>query len=131
MARISILDCEEGRRRGCSTFCCRLIVRLEKGERDPGQPENAAKHCVDKDPDGLCTYLDRENHRCSVWEKRPNICRAYDCNEDPLLQIVLRDGYYSLIQLVTTPPPTPAPGWSQVPSLDVPGEGTQDPLHDF
>ncbi len=103
MSRTSVLDCDEGRRRGCDTFCCRLIVRLEDGERDPVQVHNEKKHCVDKDPDGLCTYLDRKNNRCSVWEKRPSICRVYDCNKDPLLQIVLRDGFHSLTQLVTTP----------------------------
>ncbi len=103
MERTAILDCEEGRRRGCETFCCRLIVRLQEGERDPVQVHNTQKHCVDKDPDGLCIYLNRENKKCAVWEKRPQICRVYDCNQDPLLQVVLRDGFHSLIQLVTTP----------------------------
>jgi len=78
-------------------------VRLQEGERDPVQIHNVKKHCVDKDPDGLCTYLDRESMGCSVWEKRPSICKIYDCNHDPLLKIVLRDGFHSLTQLVTTP----------------------------
>lgn len=118
MGRTAVLDCDEGRRRGCDTFCCRLIVRLQKGERDPLQIHNEKKHCVDKDPDGLCTYLDRETNGCSVWDKRPSICRIYDCNQDPLLQIVLRDGFHSLMQLVTTPPESlDGPPSKEVPKL--------------
>jgi len=111
-----LLDCDAGRRMGCRSFCCRLIVRLANGERDPGHPDNAAKHCVDKDPkDGLCVYFDRERGVCSVWPLRPTICRAYDCNRDPLLQIVLRDGFHSLTQLVNTSPPPPE-RWGKVPN---------------
>ena len=100
-----VLDCEAGRRMGCATLCCRLIVRLREGERDPGGHDRPLQHCVDKEPgDGLCVYLDREHWRCSVWERRPAVCREYDCNADPLLQVVLRDGFVSLTQLVNAAP---------------------------
>lgn len=81
------------------------MVRLADGERDPGQPDRTDKHCVDKDPvDGLCVYNDRQTHGCSVWSERPAVCRSFDCNQDPLLQVVARDGYQSLTALVTAPP---------------------------
>lgn len=99
----------------CASFCCRLIVRLAPAERDPRRPDDAAKHCIDKDPeDGLCTYLDRDTGRCAIWADRPALCRAYDCNQDPLRQVVLRDGFTSLIELVTSRPP-PEQSWKQVP----------------
>lgn len=99
-----IVDCDKGRELGCRSFCCTLIVRLGPGERDPGDPGNAAKHCVDKDPStGRCVHQDPAG-RCTVWAARPAICRAYDCNDDPSLQVVLRRGFRSLIDLVTAPP---------------------------
>ena len=118
MAKTVVLDCDAGRRLGCASYCCRLIVRLAPAERDPGQPDNPAKHCIDKDPeDGLCVYFDRDTGRCSIWEDRPAICRAYDCNQDPLLQVVLRDGFSSLTRLVTSTP-APKESWGEVPFIE-------------
>lgn len=110
----TLVDCEAGRQMGCATFCCRLIVRLgdEERARHPGGP---AKSCVDKDPDdGLCVHLCRDTHVCQVWDRRPRICRLYDCNRDPLLQVVLRDGFVSLAALVRAEPP-PRAAWQSVP----------------
>lgn len=98
-----IIDCETGRALGCETFCCRLLVRLDPGERDPGKPDAADKLCVDKTPDGRCVCLDPDTGRCTEWAARPRICREYDCNADPLLQVVLRDGFRSLTELVHSP----------------------------
>ena len=102
-----ILDCDVGRAMGCASFCCRLIVRLQPGERAPGTSQSPDKHCVDKDPStGLCVWFDQETCRCAAWEERPQTCREYDCNRDPLLPIVLRDGFTTLTRLVL------APAWS-------------------
>lgn len=103
----SIVDCDEGRRLGCGTFCCRLLVRLRPHEREPGSP----KSCVDKAPDGLCLHIDRVSFRCAIWDRAPAICRAYDCSTDPLLQIVLREGFTSLVRLVTSPTSVPKEEW--------------------
>ena len=106
MEKTVLVDCDQGRRLGCASFCCRLIVRLGPHEKDPGRPDCGKKSCVDKDlEDGLCVYFDRSSGRCAVWEDRPEICRTYDCNRDPLLQIVLCQGFHSLRQLVTAPAP--------------------------
>lgn len=86
---------------GCGTFCCRLIVRLEPGELDPSGSGDQRKHCVDKDPrSGLCIHLDPETYSCRVWARRPRLCRDYDCNSDPLLQVVLEQGFVDLATLV-------------------------------
>lgn len=91
------VDCDEGRRLGCGTFCCSLIVRYAPDEvvvDAAGQ----RKACVDKDKTtGACVHLDREHFGCAIWEERPRVCRQYDCNDDPLLQVVLRDGFRSLV----------------------------------
>lgn len=123
-----LVDCEAGRRMGCASFCCRLIVRLQPGERDPGQPDNDRKNCVDKDPqDGLCVYFDRDKGTCTVWHERPAICRSYDCNQDPLLQIVLRQGFRSLCHLVTAPTPSSIDTKRlAVPYIETDGESSND-----
>jgi len=106
---VVILDCEAGRALGCASYCCRLIVRLRPGERDPGRPNEARAGCVDKDPlDGLCVHFDKQTGRCRVWDRRPSICRAFDCNHDPLLQVVLSEGYHSLTRLVKAEVPLDA-----------------------
>ena len=100
-----ILDCDAGRRMGCHSFCCRLVVRLRPGERAPNTAVDTFKSCVDKDPrSGLCVHFDTESARCLAWEERPFVCREYDCNKEPLLQIVLRDGFTSLTALVQATP---------------------------
>jgi len=111
-----LVDCDAGRRMGCASYCCRLIVRLRVGEHDPGKPEQRDKHCLDKDlRDGLCVYFERGSGRCSVWERRPRTCREYECNSDPLLQVVLREGYSSLVRLALASDPPPGAPRTTVP----------------
>lgn len=127
MSRTAVLvDCDAGRRMGCASFCCRLIVRLRPGESDPGQPNAPQKHCLDKNPrDGLCVYFERDSGRCSVWAERPQTCRDYTCNSDPLLQVILREGYTSLLRLAFASEPPPGAPRASVPTLDDAGDGTE------
>ncbi len=97
MSKLRLLNCDEGRRRGCGTFCCRLLVRLSPEE----QVQRGGARFVDKDDDGHCIHFDAAANRCTDWDNRPAVCREYDCNDDPLLPIVLRDGFTTLTALVT------------------------------
>lgn len=94
------VDCEAGRRLGCCTFCCHLLVRLDPEERQPSDNELPEKGFVDKDEHGCCVNMDPGTHRCRIWKDRPRVCREYDCNGDILLQVVVRDGFTTLAQLV-------------------------------
>lgn len=105
--RAAILDCDEGRRLGCGSFCCRLIVRLDPEERAAPEPGQVSKSCIDKNEEGYCVHFDRSTSYCDDWDARPRVCREYDCNADSLLQIVLRDGFVSLTRLVTASGPGP------------------------
>ena len=100
MTRATPLNCDEGRRDGCETFCCRLIVRYDP-ERRPRNADGVEKHCVDKDPQtGQCVHLDNTTFRCEIWDRRPTDCRQYDCRGDPALEIVRETGWVSLVDLV-------------------------------
>lgn len=95
------VDCEAGRRLGCCAYCCRLLVRLDPEEREPGDGVHAVKGFVDKDVvTGRCVHWNEDSGLCRNWANRPRVCREYDCNSDPLLQVVLRQGFTSLAQLV-------------------------------
>ena len=85
---------------GCSTFCCRLLVRLKPHEMvDPGDG-TPAKGFVDKDlVSGMCIHLNPDNGYCNIWEKRPEVCREYTCNDDFMLQIVLREGFTNIADI--------------------------------
>lgn len=90
------VDCEAGRAMGCNTFCCRLLVRLKPHEMEPSDGQTASKGFVDKDENGFCVHIDQATWMCSNWEKRPEVCREYSCNQDPLLQIVLTEGFTNI-----------------------------------
>jgi len=93
MSACANVDCDAGRRQGCRTYCCRLLVRLAPDERTDD------RGFVDKDPDGLCVHLDRANYLCRIWAQRPKVCREYDCNGDELLQVALRQDFRTIVDL--------------------------------
>jgi hypothetical protein len=100
MGTFASVDCEAGRRLGCRTFCCRLLVRLQPDERRKQGGNQPAKGFVDKETDGLCVHLDRVSFRCCIWNERPRVCRGYDCNDDFLLQVALRGEFRNIADLL-------------------------------
>lgn len=95
MSDYASVDCAEGRRLGCQTFCCRLLVRLEPDERGPDN-----QGTVEKAADGYCVHLDREHHLCRIWDQRSRACRGYTCNGDFLLQVAVRNQFSNIVELV-------------------------------
>lgn len=94
---LALLDCDAGRKLGCKSFCCRLLVRLEEHERTETDPmTNRLKGYVDKKENGTCLHHDEKIGLCQNWENRPKICREYDCNYDKLLQVVMKSNGTSI-----------------------------------
>lgn len=124
----SIIDCNAGRRLGCNTFCCRLLVRYYEDERPPSGDGSTPKGCVDKAADGLCIHLDRATQRCGIWETRPRVCREYDCNGDYLLQVAVRVGVKNIVQLSrdTLTTQVPREDWVRVPGCAHEDEPVKD-----
>jgi Fe-S-cluster containining protein len=92
-------DCHNGQSMGCKTYCCRLIVRLTPHECQYFYPDNDRKMSLDKDSDGYCVYLDKDNSRCRIWSQRPQACREFNCNADHKLQHVLKSGVVNIVAL--------------------------------
>jgi Fe-S-cluster containining protein len=68
----------------CGAACCKLPLALSSEDVregvlrwDPGRP-----YMIARDPDHHCVHLDRETHRCGVYQQRPIPCRGYDCRKD-------------------------------------------------
>jgi len=93
------LNCDAGRKMGCRTYCCRLLVRLREEEAQQLYPDRPTARFLEKAADGLCLYLDRETFRCGIWDKRPDICRRFDCNTDFLLQVAVKEPFESIVDL--------------------------------
>lgn len=100
MACKADVNCDAGRKLGCGSFCCRLLVRLQPEEREPGDGITAAKGFVDKDENGYCIHFDRQTELCKIWQTRPQVCREYTCNSDFLLQTAIYNSFDSLVGLV-------------------------------
>jgi Fe-S-cluster containining protein len=94
-----LVDCDAGRRLGCRTFCCRLLVRLKPHEMEAHTGGPPPKGFVDKNAQGLCIHMDPETGRCGIWETRPEVCREYTCNDDFLLQVALREDFANIAEL--------------------------------
>ncbi|NIR29200.1 MAG: hypothetical protein GWN84_07765 [Gammaproteobacteria bacterium] len=110
-----LVDCDAGRRMGCATYCCRLIVRLTEEE----SKRFGGVRTLEKRPeDGYCVYFNACDCTCGIWESRPAVCREYDCNHDRLLQVVLRQGFTTLKNLLTSHPFIRAHEAQSVPYLE-------------
>lgn len=94
-----LIDCDAGRRLGCQSFCCRMLVRLKPHEMQPTKDGSPAKGFVDKDEQGYCIHFDKQTSLCQNWDKRPEVCREYECNSDFLLQVALRDNFKNIVEL--------------------------------
>lgn len=68
----------------CKACCCRLEVMLVT---DTGVPHNLivvdewGGRTMERLEDGWCSALDRNTMMCSIYEKRPLICREFEMGE--------------------------------------------------
>ena len=115
----SCLDCDSGRTMGCRTYCCQLLVRLTDEDMQRLSPGNTSGRFIEKDSDGYCVNLDRENGRCRIWEKRPEVCRRFNCNQDFMLQVAVTEGFTSIAHLALRAQKAYLPQhlWIQIPRL--------------
>ena len=68
--------------------CAQAEERFTK--RDPKKGVLVLRHRKDKVFDSTCALLDQETRRCTVYEVRPGVCRAYPDSK--------RCGYYEFLK---------------------------------
>jgi Fe-S-cluster containining protein len=69
----------------CRGRCCTLHFPLSKqdlGERVVKWDYLNPYIIRQRESDGYCVHNDPTTHGCSVYERRPAVCRTYDCRED-------------------------------------------------
>lgn len=73
----------------CQACCCQLPVLLLPGDDPPEHWIDEDEHgapIMAKADDGWCVALDRDTYRCTIYARRPWVCRAFaeagdDCRE--------------------------------------------------
>jgi hypothetical protein len=77
------IDCE-ARMPLCQARCCRLTVHLAFQDIDEGIRWEYARpyELRRRESDGYCMYSHEETRSCGIYEKRPSVCRKYDCRAD-------------------------------------------------
>jgi hypothetical protein len=78
-----VIDCEN-RVHLCKAACCRLAFGLTKQDVEEGAVrwDFARPYMIARGSDGYCVHLDRGEHKCGIYERRPVPCRGYDCRQD-------------------------------------------------
>ena len=72
----------------CAACCCRLEVILMG---DDSVPEGLSildrwgGEVMARGDDGWCLALDRKSMRCTIYARRPGVCRDYDMGGDDCL----------------------------------------------
>ena len=66
----------------CKALCCKLEVRLidDSDDQVPGELTEITEDyysIMKQGPDGWCVALDRQTFRCTIYNKRPYLCREY------------------------------------------------------
>jgi len=73
----------------CQASCCRLEVMLMGDDQPPehltGQDEWSG-WVMRRLDDGWCAALDRTNQRCTIYARRPTICRDYQLGDSDCLE---------------------------------------------
>jgi Fe-S-cluster containining protein len=68
----------------CKARCCKLTFALSFQDLDEGvvRWEYGMPYMIRHAEDGYCVHADSQTRRCGVYEKRPLVCRQYDCRKD-------------------------------------------------
>lgn len=70
----------------CKALCCRLEVQLID-DADEQVPEHFTEqvdnlyYVMKRGEDGWCDALDRKTMLCTIYERRPFICREYQAGD--------------------------------------------------
>jgi Fe-S-cluster containining protein len=77
------IDCS-ARMHLCKAACCRLDFHLSRQDLHEGAVkwDVGRPYHIRHREDGWCHHCEKTTKRCRVHEKRPLVCRQYDCRND-------------------------------------------------
>lgn len=64
----------------CDAVCCRLTVVLQPEDRIPEHltaTTATGQRVMARDEEGWCVAVDASNHRCTIHDTRPDVCRRF------------------------------------------------------
>jgi hypothetical protein len=68
----------------CQARCCNMTFPLTPQDLDEGVLEWDYRnpYQIRHNAAGACVHKSEADHRCTVYDKRPAVCRTYDCRKD-------------------------------------------------
>jgi Fe-S-cluster containining protein len=83
LAELPKIDCE-ARLHLCRARCCTLVFPLSVQDLDERvvRWDYARPYQIGRRPDGYCVHNQVDGCHCTIYEKRPAVCRTYDCRTD-------------------------------------------------
>jgi Fe-S-cluster containining protein len=82
----------------CKSRCCTLSVYCSAQDLDEGvvKWDYSRPYRLRKREDNYCVHSEPQTGRCGIYEKRPAVCRTYDCRKDKRIWVdfdkrILRD----------------------------------------
>jgi Fe-S-cluster containining protein len=68
----------------CKSRCCTLTVFCSAQDLDEHvvQWDYARPYRIRKREDDYCVHSEPQTGRCGIYERRPAVCRTYDCRQD-------------------------------------------------
>lgn len=78
-----VVDCD-ARMPVCQAVCCTLPFPLSSAEVEAGDIRWDLGHpyVIRHDAEGYCVHNERDGGGCTVYDKRPGVCRGYSCAGD-------------------------------------------------
>jgi hypothetical protein len=78
----SEINCDN-RKHICRAACCTFAYALSLQDIHEGIRWSLGKPFMNaKEPDGYCVHLNKDTLACSIYERRPAVCRQYSCRND-------------------------------------------------
>ena len=77
------VNCEK-RKHLCKGACCKLTFALSEDEVEAGNVkwDLEKPYYIRHEENGYCSHINSENYGCTIYNNRPDLCRAYSCKDD-------------------------------------------------
>src|SRR5262249_9185675 len=88
LAGLPDIDCD-ARIPLCRGRCCTLHFALSRQDllEHVVEWEHMRPYIIRQADDGYCVHNDRDTRFCGIYERRPAVCRRYDCRKDKRIWI--------------------------------------------